>query len=82
MERQLNFRCRFVSMGRRFSGMFGKRLQTIPFGATWSYSELAQRVGNAERVVPLVVLIVVTRLLFWCRAIVWLARWYALWLCW
>ena len=34
--------------GTPFQRRVWEALQTIPFGATWSYSELAQRVGNAK----------------------------------
>ena len=34
--------------GTPFQKRVWEALQTIPFGATWSYSELAQRVGNAK----------------------------------
>ena len=34
--------------GTPFQRRVWEALQTIPFGATWSYSELAQRVGNPK----------------------------------
>ena len=34
--------------GTPFQRRVWEALQTIPFGAIWSYSELAQRVGNAK----------------------------------
>ena len=35
-------------VGTPFQKRVWEALQTIPFGTTWSYSELAQRVGNTK----------------------------------